>query len=65
MIYRPTLDLLSRFLKSLTRIINFFFSAYGNFILMDDFNAQPIDNATKHFIKVNGLKLLHWSNFDQ
>ena len=54
-IYRPPLDSLSRFLESLTGIIDFFSSVYNNFIIMGDFNAQPLDSAMKDFIKVNGL----------
>ena len=44
-IYRPPLDSLSRFLESLTGIIDFFSSAYDNFIIMCNFNGQPLDNA--------------------
>ena len=54
-IYTPPLDLLSRSLESLTGIIDFFSSAYNNFIIMSDFNAQRLDSAMKDFIKVNGL----------
>ena len=46
---------LSRFLKSLTGIIDFFSSEYDNFIIMGDFNAHPLGSAMKDFIKVNGL----------
>ena len=54
-IYRPPLDSLSQFLESLTGIIDFFSSAYDNFIIKGDFNAQPLDSAMKDFINVNGL----------
>ena len=54
-IYRPPSDLLSRFLESLTSIIDFFSSAYDNFIIMGDFNAQPLDTVMKNFIRVNDL----------
>ena len=54
-IYRPPLDSLSQCLESLTGIIDFFSSAYENFIVMSDFNAQPLDSAMKDFIKVNGF----------
>ena len=53
-IYRPPLDSLSRFRESLTGIIDFFYCAYDHFIIMGDFNAQPLDSAMKDFIKVNG-----------
>ena len=54
-IYRPPLDSLSQCLESLTGIIDFFSSAYENFIVMSDFNAQLLDSAMKDFIKVNGF----------
>ena len=53
-IYRPPLDSFSRFLESLTGIIDFFSIAYDNFII----NAQTFDSAIKDFIKVNGLIIL-------
>ena len=49
------MDSLSQFLESWTGIIGFFSSAYDNFIIMDDFNAQPLDTVMKDFLKVNGL----------
>ena len=61
---RPPLDSLSRFLKSLTGIIDFFSSVYDNFILMSDFNAQRHDSAMKDFVKVNGLIILIKGNND-
>ena len=36
-------------------MIDFFRSASDSFIIMGDFNAQPLDSAMKDFIKVNGL----------
>ena len=39
-IYRLPLDSLSQFLEALTGKIDFFFSAYNNFIVMGDFNAK-------------------------
>ena len=54
-IYRPLLDSLSQFFRSLTDIIDFFSSAYDNVIITDDFNTQPLDSAMSYFIKVNGL----------
>ena len=45
-IYRPPLaDSLSRFLESLTDRIDFFSSVYENFVIVGDFNAQPLDSA--------------------
>ena len=55
LIYRPPMDSLSRVLESLTGIIDFFSSAYDNFIIMGDFNDQPLDSAMGDFIKVSGL----------
>ena len=52
---RPPFDSLSRFLESLTGIIDFFSSAYDTLIIMGDFNAQPLDSAMKYLIKINGL----------
>ena len=49
------MDSLSRFRESWTGIIGFFSGAYDNFIIMDDFNAQPLDSVMKDFVKVNGL----------
>ena len=54
-IYIPPLDLFSRFLESLTGIIDFFSSPHDNIIIMGDFNAQCLDSVIKDFIKVNGL----------
>ena len=53
--YTRPLDSLSQFLTFLTGITDFFSSAYDNFIVIGDFNAQPLDSAMKDFIKVNGL----------
>ena len=39
----------------MTGIIHFFYSAYENFIIMGDFNAQPLDGTMKDFIKVSVL----------
>ena len=39
-IYRPPLDSFSQFLEALTGKSDFFFSAYNNFIIMGDFNAE-------------------------
>ena len=47
--YRPNLDSLSRFLESLTYIIDS--SLYDNFIIINDFNTQPLDSATKILLK--------------
>ena len=49
------MDSLSRFLKSLTDIIDVFSNSYDNFIVMGDFNAPPLDSVIKDFIKVIGL----------
>ena len=61
-IYRLPLDSLSRFLESLTDIIDFFSSSYDNFITMGDFNVQSFDSTMKDFIKVNGLVNLNKGN---
>ena len=53
--YRPPLVSPSRFLESLTGLIDFFSCAYENFITICDFNAQPLDSAMKDFVRVNGL----------
>ena len=45
----------SRFLESLTGLIDFFSGAYDNFIIMGDFNAQHLDSVMKNFFRVNGL----------
>ena len=49
-IYRTPLDSLSKFLESLTDIIDFFSSTYDNFVIMGDFNAQPLDSAMRDFL---------------
>ena len=54
-IYRPPLDSLARFLEFLASITDIFSSAYDNFIIMGDFNAQPLDIVMKNFTRVNGL----------
>ena len=46
----------------MTGITDFFSSTYDNFIIMGDFNAQPLDSAMKDFIKVNGLMNLFKGN---
>ena len=54
LICRPTLDSFSRFSESLPGIFDFFFSSYNSFIIMGDFNVQPLDCVMKNFIKVDG-----------
>ena len=38
-------------LEALTGINDFFSSAYNNFVIMGDFNDQPLDSVMKNFIR--------------
>ena len=61
-IYRPPLQNSEYFLNSLTKIIDYFASTYGNHLILGDFNLEPTDFALVGFLDSNSLNNLIKTN---
>ena len=50
--------MIKRYLEYISKEIDSHSSKYGNFLLLDDFNSEPTEEAMKSFCQIHNFKYL-------